>query len=988
VNPRKDPLLETLAQVCKKHPTDRKYLLLQNLSHGVAAVERLARGGAAWANLLPMPPVALAKQVLASAGPGLAQLPPGIELALMSQILSQVPAKSRLHPLAGTPGVAPALWRTICDLRMADLFAKDLKNADFLSVTRASELKGLLAAYEDLLAKQGWADDADILRRASKLGKAWKGAADWILLLPEGAVWSRLETQFLDSLAAKRIPVPLSISPVEPLSAEGRPPFELFQAISQDAESREIVRRFLTEKIAFDEVELACAGAEFDRAVLWDLFERLQIPCTLAEGLPVTVTRPGKAVLGYLHWIETGFEVGPLVRLLRAGVLKMSAGGEELSGNKVAKSLERFSSYRGLASYVRVLDAHELELEAEIKRLKQDESDEEVIRAQTRLDRFETVRKALQLFITNSEWAAASGTISLQAAVAGCRAFLEGHAAARKESPIERAALETLQASLRALAQAGDRQVALAVACAFIKEALLGLSVGGGRSRPGHVHITSLENAGWEGRRHVFLTGLTMSAFPGRATQDPFLLDEERENLKAGLETSAEKHSRKRRAVYERLSVLSGPMVFSAATHDSSDGRESSPSSLFLEALRCKTGNHALTYGDVSKAVGETVGLAPSNGGLAADDLSWWLRDGVTLAEVEKAFPMAKRGRLAVEARQKSDWSVYDGSVPSAAGKFDPTTGTTPVSSGFMGELAQCPFRFFLKRVLRIRSKEEEERDPLEWLNRLERGQLLHEVYSRFLRELRAKKETPNPKTHGKRLTAIVKEEIASRRAVLPPLFEGTFAQEESALLRDAELFLENVAKDWPSASPIGFEVSFGMPEDGGHEELASAEPVSVEFGAGNKFLIRGRVDRIDRVDGNVFEVVDYKTGRYSPKKAAVYLPKEIQPMFYLKAVEALLQKRFPGASVSGFTFLYSSLLGEWNKVRRSATLVTTINGMMTHLLTLLRKGVFVQAWKKEECQYCNYKAICGDEPSKRANHLLEGEDPQLASARLLRDYE
>jgi RecB family exonuclease len=977
-----------LAEVCRKRPTDRKYLLLQNMAHGVAAVERLARGGAAWANLLPKPPVDLAKHILAATEPGLVPVPSGVELALMAQILSQVPAHSRLQPLAGTPGVAPALWRTIRDLRMADVSAKDLKGDHFLSAMRASELKGLLAAYEDLLAKHGWVDDADMLRRAAKLGKTFPGAADWVLLLPEGAFWSRLERQFLESLPAKPIPVPLSIAPVEPLSADGRPAFAVFQAVSQDAEAREIVRRILSEKIAFDEVELACAGGEFDRAVLWDLFQRLEIPCTLADGLPVTVTRPGKAVLGYLRWIETGFEVGPLVRLLRSGVLTMDVEGEELSGNKVANSLERFSSYRGLASYSRVLDAHELELEAEVKRLKAEDSDDAVAQAQDRLERFKTVRKAILLFIKKSEWAAAPAAVSLQAAVAGCLAFMEGHVAALKESEIERAALESLQGSLRALAQLGDRQVALSVACAFIKEALLGLSVGGGRSRPGHVHVTSLENAGWEGRRRVFLTGLTMSAFPGRAAQDPFLLDEERERLKAGLETSVETHARRRRIVYERLSVLSGPTVFSAATHDSAEGRETGPSTLFLEAVRCKTGDLALTYGDLGKAVGEPVGLAPSQDGLAADDLSWWLRDGVTLAEAEKAFPAAKRGRLAVEARQEAAWSVYDGSVPSAAGKFDPTTAAMPVSSGFMGELAQCPFRFFLTRVLRIKSKEEEERDPLEWLNRLERGQLLHEVYSRFLRELRDKKETPNPKKHGKRLAEIVREEIAARRAVLPPLFEGTFAQEEAALVRDAELFLENVAKDWPSASPIGFEVSFGMPDEGGHEELASAEPMPVEFGTGNKFLIRGRVDRIDRVEGNIFEVVDYKTGRYSPKKAEVYLPKEIQPMFYLKAVEKLLQTRFPDASVGGFTFLYSSLLGEWNRVRRPAALVDKVSGMMTHLLSLLRRGAFIQAWEKEECRYCNYKAICGDEPSKRANSLLDGDDPQLAPARTLRDYE
>ena len=42
---------------------------------------------------------------------------------------------------------------------------------------------------------------------------------------------------------------------------------------------------------------------------------------------------------------------------------------------------------------------------------------------------------------------------------------------------------------------------------------------------------------------------------------------------------------------------------------------------------------------------------------------------------------------------------------------------------------------------------------------------------------------------------------------------------------------------------------------------VASAEPVSIALGRGDRILLRGSIDRVDEAPDGTFEIWDYKTG-------------------------------------------------------------------------------------------------------------------------------
>jgi hypothetical protein len=79
--------------------------------------------------------------------------------------------------------------------------------------------------------------------------------------------------------------------------------------------------------------------------------------------------------------------------------------------------------------------------------------------------------------------------------------------------------------------------------------------------------------------------------------------------------------------------------------------------------------------------------------------------------------------------------------------------------------------------------------------------------------------------------------------------------------LADLKLFIEAECEGDKSRTPIGLEVSFGTGTDESREPLDQAGPIIITLGNGLRFLLRGRIDRIDQIGSSSFQIIDYKTG-------------------------------------------------------------------------------------------------------------------------------
>ncbi|OIO11039.1 MAG: hypothetical protein AUJ52_02760 [Elusimicrobia bacterium CG1_02_63_36] len=953
-----DPILAALKKVCEEHKVRRKVLLLEDSSLGAAYLERLAREGTSWVNLFIMSPVQYAREIVSGRMDGRKPLPPGIGPALVAMLLAENPDKFDLFsPVSRFHGAASALWRTISDLRMAGVSSGDLDKKQFFADWRCEELKSCLLLYEGFLAKEQLCDDADIVENA--VGRAANGAD--LIMVGRPSTFSGLEERLIGALPEAREIQLFGEGGIGAVFAELEP----FRAVSQEAEIREVLRRIGDSEQPLDEWELVLAGRDFDHAVAEDLLEKLKIPYTTTIGTPVEAVPAGKALLGYLRWVESGFEAGILEGMLRGGALSLKAADSEVSGLQTARTLSRFSLYKGLGGYEKLFSAHGAELKQRYED-RRDEGEEVRERAKSALESFGRTRAVLSDIVESARWAESLDGVSLKAAVDACVAFV------KKFSPVrsgrDGGALETLAEALNPLSLFGDRKMPVLEAAALIRGALDGVRVGTERARPGHLLLTSLDRSGVEGRSRTALTGLTLSNGYGRQFQDPFLLDAEREEVSQALVVSGRLQVLRKGRIEGRLGLLEGKTVFSCGVFDSEEGRDASPGILFLQLARVALKEPGLDFSSLEERLPAAVELgAPA---AWTDGFSAWFKSGINDEERRKAFPWIETSEQSELARDSDEAGCFDGIVPEASGKYDPTQSGEPVSATYMAEMAKCGFFFFLKRVLGLHPKEDEERDPLIWLDARERGIVLHDVYAAFLRSLKGR--CTDPKKDRDAAVEQLDKALFEWKEIVPPATEALFEAERLGFIADLEFFLERTAAEWNERTPVGFEVAFGRDDD--EDPLSSVKPVEVEFD-GKKFLVHGQMDRLDRTGDNRFEVVDYKTGRLSNSAQKQYEKPEanLQPMFYVAAAEKLLQASNPDAVVEAFSLIHATTRGGWRQLPFPASRKEEAARGISTLVGFLASGRFQACQDKKVCERCSYAAVCGDEPWERAKRLFGG---------------
>ncbi len=325
-----DPVLSHLAELCRAHPSRAKWVFVPAHAIGLTLGDRLAREGCAWANLRFATPLDVATRM---AAPFL--LERGIDPSedklggalVMRLLLDLPPGQDYFRPVAEHTSMAEALWRTLRELRYAGVRSADLASRPFTGIpSKQAELTALLSSYESHLAAERIADMPFVFEESAR-HTDWSPvrAEDLIIEMP-GTPWPPLVRNFLDLLPGIRMPVPVIpnwIGEVGMAISEKRlggsiPSLSLFHAGGRDAEIDEVFRRIARAGLPLDQVEIACA-ASVQASFVREKAERLGWPVTLSAGLHATMTRPGRLLLRFCDWLESGFEAAELRRLLQSG---------------------------------------------------------------------------------------------------------------------------------------------------------------------------------------------------------------------------------------------------------------------------------------------------------------------------------------------------------------------------------------------------------------------------------------------------------------------------------------------------------------------------------------------------------------------------------------------------------------------------------------------------------------------------------------------
>jgi ATP-dependent helicase/nuclease subunit B len=754
---------------------------------------------------------------------------------------------------------------------------------------------------------------------------------------------------------------------------------EFFAAGGADAEVEEAFRRILASGRPLDDVEIVCAADAYTTLV-WEKALRYDWPATVAQGIPATLTRPGRALLALVKWVEDDFSAGLLRELLQSGDVAFGEA-EGLTPARGARLLVKAQAAWGRETYG--LSLARLARASRTRAERDDLPADQREGLRQRADQADRLAVWVASLLASVPRAGDDRRIALQTLVEGAERFVRENAT--QTSALDRAAAATLVAAITDLGALGGFRCGLDQGMRLLRERVETVRIAVDRPRPGHVHIAPLAAAGSSGRRLIFVVGLEEGRVFPAPFEDPVLLDVERARLADDPDDLPLAVDRTDEAVYTavaRLAAISARpdtrLLLSYSCRDLREFRQTYASWLLLQVFRTSRGRPSATYADLHDALGAPVSCVPAEGQPALGESRWWL--GRLAAAGAAATPVLVRayravgaGLAAEAARASAEFTEFDGHVPDAGPVLDPCAAGRVVSPTQLEEAAECPFRFFLRRGLGVDAIESGERDRDVWLDPLLRGSLLHDLYAELLRRCRAEgRRVVVPadadwlRDRGlRRLEALARE--------MPPPSGEIHDRESREFLDDLALFAAAEAALEPGRTPIAFEVSFGRADAVDDEPLAVAEPIAVDVGGGLAFRLAGRIDRIDQIGDATFEILDYKTGGYweADWQGTFAGGRRLQHALYGLAALELLKRRTRHARVAGAQYYFSSAKGQQERKVIPAPAAATLRAVLGDIRDVVAAGAFVHAPDAAACRWCDYGHACGEAAAARAERKL-----------------
>lgn len=1038
------PWLTQLRDLCRTHPTTAKWVIVPSHALGLTTGDRLARSATPWMHLHFVTPAELAVRM---AGPFLleAGIDPNDDTlgpALMLRLLGEVRAETAYYrDVDHHPSMAEAWWRTLQELRLAGLGADDLHAAAFVSPGKHAAVAAVVRRYEQLLRDERRGDLASVFEAAATRALYCPiGAGDLRLEWPH-AVWPARVRAFIDGLPghvvrARVLDVPGTrpstrsealMAPVEPIAVEpsvaegasrliflreperlgpvdggATPSSVVFRAGGQIAEVDAVLRRAVQTGCAFDDIEVACAHE--DQALLaWEKALGLGWPVTLATGVPVGLTQPGRALAAYCRWLASNLSARVLIDALQDGawwpaVLAAADEGEvavsaSQAARVVAKSAATWGAHTYALSLTRLIEretarAADLDLEAATRE-----------RAGEQRERARRVLAWIDDLLRAVPGADADGVAIADVVEAARRAVAS---MASHVSALDRLAAAALDASLAELKGLGRRRAPLETALRFIEEQVARVRVGRDRPRAGHLHIGLLRDAGVDGRAAVFVMGLEEGMLLPAAIEDPILLDEERAALSPALVTSRGRLDDAVCAVTRRLADLGAAagtrdgalLSLSFSCRDVRQFRDTAPTSVLLQAYRALEGLPGASVRDMEDALGVPDSPVPAAPAHATSDAGWWLHavrgGGDAVTEVEAHHPWLRRGREVGDLRDDDRVGVADGLVAHAGRVLDPSRAGIVVSASTLERAAECPFRYFVQYGLGVRAPDEREREASTWLDPLTRGSAMHALFAALMREVRdVAGGVFDARAHGERLRALGGETLARLKDEIPPPSETVYDRERDDFMNDLDLFVQQQARR--ASTGVGFEVAFGLDDEGRDPALGQREPIEIDLGGGRRLRVRGSIDRIDRLPDGTYEVIDYKTGGFwaADYEGTFGGATRLQHAIYAVAAEQVLRAEHPAARVARSTYWFPSARGRQAQVVTDDNSIQRTSDVLRDVCEAIAAGAFLQAEDAGACKFCDFEALCGHEPFVRATRKLTHPDNvELSAIQRMRRHE
>ncbi|MEP6778759.1 MAG: PD-(D/E)XK nuclease family protein [Gemmatimonadaceae bacterium] len=865
-----------------------------------------------------------------------------------------------------TAGVTPAMLLQCSDVRSPDSAGNLARN-----------LSAILAQYDLSLARRHLADPTEQFEAALKAFDEQAPfvldhtlmvcSPGWTVRGRPGELFKKLAGRGLRVLIGVRVILKNGVSVERQTVPEGlvddlapaaqvvveeysvNPNPTMFCAATTADEIREVLRRVVGAGVPFDQVEIASLDQSAYASTHEALCEQLSISTTIFDGIPFELSRIGRTVSRWFAWIESDFQ---------ADVIRSALDANDFPADPLmSMELRRLRIGWGLDATRRA--AGRLRSEDWRSRSQPTDgepADEYSTRRDAQLQAMDQLGSLLDLLIVNAPPLKLS-VAELAQRTTNILAIIIAVDAA------EGSTLQRVRERLNDIASVPRGEVELQDALATLRQELSDLRVWTSASKTnkprratgGHVHFTNIENAGATGRSHLFIVGLDADRCAGPVMQSPLLPDTLRLRLNgvgAGLATTEERRRERAWQLHSAIAATRAHLTLSYAVRGGADGRDASPAPILLRVARRNVLNDEIGYEGLRAVFGPPVTAIPTGGSANVDARDVWfaaMSDGALLLDAKPialtAFDGLRRGARAREARLQPVAGEFQGVVP-AAGKLDARETQRTISPSSLETLATCSMRWFYNVALGARKLEEPEFDPLVWLNPLDRGSVLHEIYERVMKG--RLHEQPSSVARDREIELIVNNVLSSVERRIPAPGEVVKAREIVDLHNNAKLFV-TTEHDGFVRDPfevVGIEVAFG-------DEQVATFPLP----DGSSIRVHGRVDRVDKLADGTLRLIDYKTGRsfeLDSKRGAFDGGRKLQLSLYSPAVTAVFN-----ADVSTAEYRFPTEKGDGIVARASLDELALAPRIVQSLMRDVGAGLFLPTVSKDDCRYCDYASVC-----------------------------
>ncbi len=490
--------------------------------------------------------------------------------------------------------------------------------------------------------------------------------------------------------------------------------------------------------------------------------------------------------------------------------------------------------------------------------------------------------------------------------------------------------------------------------------------------------------------RVVFVPGLAERMFPQKPRQDPLLPDAARSQLASGdmgtwtLATVADRGRRERLLLHLAAGAATERLHVSYPRLDVAEGRVRVPSFYALDVLRGASGSipdHE-TLAEAAAGAGDATLAwpAPSDPAQAIDDQEHDL--AVLRRLLDARDPAAVRGhaqymlrlnpalrRSVTErwARGEKKWSQFDGIIRVADRVRAPLEaqrlGKRRYSLSALQRFAACPYQFLLASIYRLEPAEQPQ--PLQRLDPLTRGSLVHRMQAVFFRTLQERAALPIAPASLDRALVVLDEVMtrvaADYRETLLPAIDRVWDEEIAAIGRDLRGWVRHVAVDGDAWTPRYFELGFGLRIDSERDPHSAPDPVTID----GRFILHGAIDLVEEdAAGATLRVTDHKTGKDRSREGlTIGGGATLQPVLYSLAVEQVL-----GKPVTESRLFFCTSAGGYTV--RQVRLTPDARRMGIEALEIIDRAIetgFLAAAPAEgACTWCDFRPVCGPNEEER----------------------